>query len=99
MANEPELIRQEMQQTRSGLALHRLQEPTARAPYLPSVPAPVRRTEENWTAGRGTVAARPAETTAVPAAESWGSTLLNNFEPEVQKLKGLAIGAVFNVLK
>jgi len=83
-----------------GIALNRLNHPPAH--YLPSPATPAHLTGEGWAAPRATSPlpeSAPAATPAGAAEESWAGALLNSFEPEVDKLKGIAIGALFNVVK
>lgn len=92
-----------------GILLHRMSAPPR--PAYPDFPpprpsTPVARTEE-WdstrTAGQG-AASTAARFTAppVPAAapqEHGLPTFLKGFEPELQQLKGVAIGALFGVIR
>jgi len=85
-----------------GRLLQHQTQSSAPAPDVPSPTSPSHLTSESWSAVRRDASAaaenRPMQA-ARPAAESWSNSLLASLEPEVQKVKGLAIGALFNVVK
>jgi len=90
----------------SGLVVQRLTQPNGPIQYLPSQNTPATLASEPWSEPRDTPTMAESAFTAPQAPErepSWADSLTQslrtNFEPELEKLKGLAIGALFNVAK
>jgi hypothetical protein len=86
-----------------GKVIHSLSSPMPLShPLASPTTAPVHLSGAHWSESRSTpspVQERSQTETLRPRAESWSGSLIASVEPEVEKLKGLAIGAVFNVLK
>jgi ElaB/YqjD/DUF883 family membrane-anchored ribosome-binding protein len=87
-----------------GKVMQRLIEPP-RSHYLPGPgsPVPTHLAEAAWSERPPSSLAPPAQRAVAEAprqpTETWTDSLLTTFEPEIQRLKGMAIGAVFNVVK
>jgi ElaB/YqjD/DUF883 family membrane-anchored ribosome-binding protein len=83
----------------SGKMIDRMT-PSQPAYYAPSPRTPV--TEGDWPTApvRSAAVGESALRDRVPhEPQTWASSVLTSLEPEAQKLKGLAIGALFNVVK
>ncbi len=84
-----------------GLVVHQLAQGHAPVQGPPAQETPNERVTERWSepAKVAPAAETPPAQSLAPRQNTWAQSLVTNFEPEIDKLKGLAIGALFNVVK